>query len=718
MAAITSTDTLTSYCSTHGIAAKLHQHASTDSVASWAESIRSLGAFPAKCLVVKPKGIKTGDLPILIVASEATKLDLNGMAKLFGGKEARVAADSVVVDAFKTPKLDVTPFALANVQDPSTVMVVLDKALTESSAPIAFRAFASTASIAVSIADLQKYLASTKVEVKTVEFASFGGASAAGAEKSAAAKAPKAAPVKAEPSAAEADGDKSVLIGIDVKKSENFPEWYQQVLKKSEMMDYYDISGCYILRPLAFKIWKEIQTFFGKCIEDSGVEDCYFPMFVSKARLEREKDHIEGFAPEVAWVTKAGSSDLAEPVAVRPTSETVMYPSYADWIRSYRDLPLRLNQWCNVVRWEFKHPQPFLRTREFLWQEGHTAFATKPEADAEVLEILEYYRRVYEEVLAVPVTKGVKSEKEKFAGGLYTTTVEGFVPATGRGIQGATSHCLGQNFSKMFNITILDDNMQSSFVWQNSWGLSTRAIGVCVMVHGDDNGLVLPPRVAATQVVVIPVGITAKTAVGDREALMNAAEDAVARLKAAGVRAKLDARDNYTAGYKYNHWELRGTPIRLEIGPKDLSKNEARAVRRDNRAAMQLSLTHIADACKTLMTTIQSEMFARAKAERDAHLIRLETFDNFVKTLDAKNVILAPWCERVACEEDVKKESARITAANQAGAEEDEKAPSMGAKTLCIPFAQPTTNPLQPGVTKCFFCNENATRYAMWGRSY
>ncbi|TPX42886.1 proline---tRNA ligase [Synchytrium endobioticum] len=719
---INSTEALTQYLTAHQIPHKLYQHASTDSASAWSETIKSLASTPTKSLLVKPKGIKSGDLPILVLALDSTKLDLNGLIKSphFGGKEGRIAADNLVADTLKVGKLDVTPFALGNVQDPSSIVVVVDQALAHVSAPLAFRAFASTSSLTVSLSDLQKYLSNTTVDNKIVDFGALGGCTSAPATNGVAAKAPSKAEKKAEPSSttADADGDKSVLIGIDVKKTEDFSEWYQQVLKKSDMLDYYDISGCYILRPLAYKIWKEIQVFFSKCIEDSGVEDCYFPMFVSKHRLEREKDHIDGFAPEVAWVTKAGNSDLAEPVAVRPTSETVIYPHYADWVRSYRDLPLRLNQWCNVVRWEFKHPQPFLRTREFLWQEGHTAFATKAEADAEVLEILDYYRRVYEEVLAVPVIKGIKSEKEKFAGGLYTTTCEGFVPATGRGIQGATSHCLGQNFSKMFNISVLDDNQQSTHVWQNSWGLSTRAIGVCVMVHGDDQGLVLPPNVASTQVVVIPVGITAKTSGGQREALMKAVDETVAKLKAVGVRAKADTRDNYTPGWKYNHWELRGVPVRLEIGPKDLSKNEARAVRRDTRAATQLSLADIASGCKQLMDTIYTDMFNRAKQERDAHLIRMETFENFVKALDAKNIVLAPWCERMECEDDVKKESARIAQMNAAHQEQDEKAPSMGAKTLCIPFDQPKENPIVEGKTKCFYCDSKAKRYALWGRSY
>ena len=359
------------------------------------------------------------------------------------------------------------------------------------------------------------------------------------------------------------------------------------------MMDYYDVSGCYILKPPSFNIWKSIQQFFGGEIEKLGVEDCYFPMFVTKAALEKEKDHVEGFAPEVAWVTKSGNTDLPEPIAIRPTSETIMYPAYAKWVQSHRDLPLKYNQWCNVIRWEFKHPTPFLRTREFLWQEGHTAFYTQAEADAEVLDILDLYRRVYEDLLAVPVIKGKKSEHERFPGALYTTTVEAFIPASGRAIQGATSHCLGQNFAKMFKIQVEGENKEKSYVWQNSWGITTRTIGVMIMTHGDDKGLILPPRVASTQVVIIPCGITAKSTEVQKQAIMEACEALEKQLVAADVRAKKDVRDNYTPGWKFNDWELRGIPIRIEIGPKDLEKKCVTAVRRFDGVKSHLTLEGI-----------------------------------------------------------------------------------------------------------------------------
>lgn len=300
-----------------------------------------------------------------------------------------------------------------------------------------------------------------------------------------------------------------------------------------------------------------------------------------------------------------------------------------------------------------------MRTREFLWQEGHTAFATKSEADKEVLEILDLYRRVYEEILAVPVVPGKKSEKEKFAGGLYTTTVEGFIPTTGRAIQGATSHCLGQNFSKMFDIMVDNENSERSYVWQNSWGLTTRTIGVMIMVHGDDKGLVMPPKVAQIQVIIVPCGITGKNNAEARNSVFSVAEELQNKLAAAGIRAKTDLRENQTPGFKFNHWELKGVPIRLELGPKDIAKNEAKCVRRDNGLATQISLNNVASLINGLLNQIQSDMFLRAQKLRDSRIIRLETWERFVVTLNEKCLILSPWCERVECEESVKERSAR-----------------------------------------------------------
>lgn len=332
---------------------------------------------------------------------------------------------------------------------------------------------------------------------------------------------------------------KETQLGLSVTKEEDFSLWYTQVITLSEMIDYSDISGCYVLRPWAYFIWEQIQKYMDDRLRQWGVKNSYFPMFVSQRALMTEKDHVEGFAPEVAWVTKSGETDLAEPIAVRPTSETIMYPFFSKWIRSHRDLPLELNQWCNVVRWEFKDATPFLRSREFLWQEGHTAHATYEEAQNRVMLALELYKDVYEELLAVPVIKGAKTEMEKFAGGFQTTTVEAYINGSGRAIQGATSHNLGQNFGKMFKIAFEPATGGDRMIpWQTSWGLTTRTIGVAVMVHGDNKGLILPPRVAPIQVIILPI---AKKDV-DFEGLLSYARDIESQVRHIGIRVEIDER--------------------------------------------------------------------------------------------------------------------------------------------------------------------------------
>jgi len=376
---------------------------------------------------------------------------------------------------------------------------------------------------------------------------------------------------------------------------------------------------------------------------------------------------------------------------------------------------LKLNQWNSVVRWEFKNPQPFLRTREFLWQEGHTAFLTKAEADQEVRQILDLYRQVYEDLLAVPVIPGVKSEKEKFAGGLYTTTLEGFISTSGRGIQAATSHCLGQNFSRpeMFNIFVEDPvDKSKSYVWQNSWGLSTRAIGVMVMVHGDNQGLVLPPRVASIQTIIVPCGITARTTDEQRAHINDACEKLAQQLRDAGIRAKADLRDGYTPGYKFNDWEQKGVPLRLEIGPNDLAKNQTLTVRRDTGAKAAVPLDNIGTTVKDLLATIQNNMFTTARDNYWSHVKTVTEWKDVVPALDGKNIIAIPWCETEACEDDIKDRSGR------AAEPQDERAPSAGAKSLCIPFDQSHWPAIEPGKTKCTGCGADAKRWTLFGRSY
>eukprot|EP00958_Prasinococcus_capsulatus_P009007 scaffold884_cov398-Prasinococcus_capsulatus_cf.AAC.25 len=464
-------------------------------------------------------------------------------------------------------------------------------------------------------------------------------------------------------------GSKESKLGLSTGKSEDFGQWYSEVVTRGEMIEYYDVSGCYILRPWAYAVWEFIKDFFDAEIKKRGCENAYFPCFVSEKALTTEKDHVEGFAPEVAWVTRSGKSELENPIAVRPTSETIMYPCFSKWIKSHRDLPLKINQWCNVVRWEFKHPTPFIRSREFLWQEGHTAYATVEEADEEALAYLELYKQVYESLLCVPVIKGVKSEKEKFAGAYYTTTVEAFVPGTGRGIQGGTSHCLGTNFSKMFDIQYEDDKGEKRFAWQNSFGLTTRTIGVMIMNHGDDKGLVLPPRVAPVQVVIVPIFFR-----DSRDALIAKAEEMVTKLKAAGIRAKADLRENYNPGWKYNHWELKGVPIRLELGPRDLSADVSVSVRRDTGAKATLEQGTLAEGVRQLLDTMQSEMLERARADLDSNVAKITEWKDFVPALDSKKLVLVPWCEETEVEEWIKENSV-----GDGG----------GAKSLCIPFDQP-----------------------------
>ncbi|KFP22597.1 Bifunctional glutamate/proline--tRNA ligase, partial [Egretta garzetta] len=514
---------------------------------------------------------------------------------------------------------------------------------------------------------------------------------------------------------------KQTRLGLEAKKEENLADWFSQVITKSEMIEYYDVSGCYVLRPWAYAIWEAIKNFFDAEIKKLGVENCYFPMFVSQAALEKEKTHIADFAPEgffklvlfdfpPPWVTRSGKTDLAEPIAVRPTSETVMYPAYAKWVQSHRDLPIKLNQWCNVVRWEFKHPQPFLRTREFLWQEGHTAFATYEEAAEEVMQILDLYAQVYEDLLAIPVVKGRKTEKEKFAGGDYTTTVEAFISASGRAIQGATSHHLGQNFSKMFEIVFEDPKKpgEKQFAYQNSWGITTRTIGVMTMIHGDNMGLVLPPRVACVQVVIIPCGITNSLSEEDKEALLKKCNEYRNRLLSVNIRVRADLRDNYSPGWKFNHWELKGVPVRVEVGPRDMKSQQFVAVRRDTGQKLTFSEHEAEGRLKQILEEIHTNLYNRASEDLKSHMVVANTMEDFQKELDSGKIVQIPFCGEIECEDWIKKTTARDQ-------DLEPGAPSMGAKSLCIPF-QPLCE-LQCGA-RCV-CGKNPAKfYTLFGRSY
>ncbi|EAN33410.2 proline--tRNA ligase [Theileria parva strain Muguga] len=491
------------------------------------------------------------------------------------------------------------------------------------------------------------------------------------------------------------------ILGITVKKYENFPEWYSQVIVRSEMIEYYDISGCYIFLPASYFIWEIFNEWFNKQIKQRGVDNCYFPMFVTKERLEAEKTHLEGFSPEVAWVTRNGDVDFPDPIAIRPTSETIMYPEFSKWIRSYRDLPLKLNQWNSVVRWEFKQPTPFIRSREFLWQEGHTAHSTEKEALDTVYEMLDLYSKFYEEYLSVPVIKGVKSENEKFAGSKMTTSLEAFVPANGRGVQAATSHLLGTTFSDMFDIKYEDEEGEKRKVHQTSWGFTTRSIGIMIMVHGDDRGLVVPPRVAKTQVVIVP--ILTKTA----DQVISRVNELYKLLTESGFRVKLDDRRGYTPGFKFNHWELRGVPLRLEVGAKDVENNTVRLVRRDNFAKADVPLENLTTTIQQLLDQIQNTLLTSAREKMEQSIVKAYDFEEVMVALNNDKLIMAPWCEEPGTEDEIKQETQKRSE-NSAGGR------TGAMKSLCIPFDQPE----MPEGTKCFWTGKPAKRWTLWGRSY
>ncbi|GBE87397.1 Putative proline--tRNA ligase [Sparassis crispa] len=696
------------------------EHSATNSPATWREALEASGSAPKsfeliKTLVYKPKTAKNATpVPVVVIAREGTDVISGLLGKKLNLKDLRLGSEELLTEFFALDKNSLSPLALSEQTYPKVITVV-DASIFTSSSVFAVHALSSSSTFFLTGKDIHTHLKGLETHGPALHEVDFE-ALKADTEPSAPAGQSKAAPVKKEREGARIEG--AVQIAIGIKKEVDFAAWYTNVLIKAEMLDYYNVSGCYILRPWAYSIWEVIQDWFNARIRPMGVQNSYFPMFVSSKVLEREKDHVEGFSPEVAWVTRAGSSDLEEPIAIRPTSETVMYPYYAKWIKSHRDLPLKLNQWNSVVRWEFKNPQPFIRTREFLWQEGHTAHLTKAEADIEVRDILELYRQVFEDLLAVPVIPGVKSEKEKFAGGLYTTTVEGFVPTTGRGIQGATSHCLGQNFSRpeMFNIFVEDPNDPTGqgkvYVWQNSWGLSTRVIGVMVMTHGDNQGLVLPPRVASIQVVIVPCGLTAKISDEGRKAVNDKCDELAAALNKVGVRTRADLREGYTPGFKFNDWEQKGVPLRLEVGPADLAKDQTLTVRRDNGVKSPLPLAGITASVPKLLETIQADMFKRAQDLYFSRVKPVTRWEDVVPTLDNKCVVVIPWCEEEACEDDIKERSGR------AAEPQDERAPSAGAKSLCIPFDQSKWPPIEPGKTKCPACGKDAKQWTMFGRSY
>lgn len=480
-------------------------------------------------------------------------------------------------------------------------------------------------------------------------------------------------------------------IGITIKKEDEFGDWFSQVITKAELVDYTDVSGCYVFRPNSYSIWEKVQAFMDHEFKKLGVKNAYFPLFIPEKLLNKEKQHVEGFTPEVAWVTHAGDSKLAERLAVRPTSETIMYDSYKKWIKSWRDLPLKINQWCNVVRWEFKNPVPFIRSREFLWQEGHTAHRTKEDAEKEVFEILDIYEKTYSDLYAMPCIKGYKSEKEKFAGALYTTTIEIFMP-NGKSAQACTSHCLGQNFSKAFDISFLDEKEQKQFVWQNSWGFTTRSIGIMVGMHSDNKGLVLPPRVAAVQAVIVPI-----TFADSKEKVMGKCREAEEKLISAGVSVFLDERDEYTPGWKFNEWEMKGIPLRVEIGPKDVEKEQAVVVRRDSGKKEFIKITDLGKKAKDELEQMHKDLLDKALKLREDNTVEAKDFGELMKGILGKKLVRASWCSNEECEDQIKDKTG-------------------GAKILCIPFGEKKMMKSAKG--KCVCCGKSAKYEVYIAKSY
>lgn len=681
-----------------------YEHKEVPSVEDLVAELGHLDGPLTKNLVFKDK--KEG--LFLVAAATSTTVD----TKLLGNKlsaagigskyNLRFATEDVLENVLKVKKGSVSPLCVMH-DEKAEVRLVLDKSLLDAKV-LHCHPLRNDMTYALTPDALLKFAKHFNHEPVIVDFTAVANAAAP------VAKAPKAAKAAAPSKKHENKSNE----GVSASKADNFADWYTEIITKSGMIDYYDISGCYILRPYSYEIWERVVEYLDSRFKSIGVKNCYFPMFVSSEKLQKEKDHLEGFAPEVAWVTKSGDSDLKEPIAIRPTSETIMYPAFKNWIRSHRDLPLKLNQWNNVVRWEFKNPTPFIRTREFLWQEGHTAHATKEEADTEVRQILDFYAGAYEELLAVPMVKGVKSEKEKFAGADYTTTIEGFIPATGRGIQAATSHHLGQNFGKMFGISAEYEDGKKLIPYQNSWGFTTRSLGVMIMVHGDDKGLVLPPRVAPLQVIVVPIPFKDKDEVDE---IFNKADEISKLLSNAGVRIEVDSRRVYTPGWKYNHWELKGVPLRFELGPKDIAKQQVRVVRRDNGAKADIPIADLTTKIPELLEQMQKEMLERARAERDGRIKKVTEWKDFVSALQESCMVLTPFCNETEWEEVVKTKSREESLVLMGLAEEAENtATSAAAKTLCIPFEH-NENPIESDL-KCFVSGKPAKCWILWGRSY
>lgn len=465
--------------------------------------------------------------------------------------------------------------------------------------------------------------------------------------------------------------------------ADDFAQWYTDVVKKAELIEYSNVRGCMILRPNGYAIWENIQKNLDAMFKETGVENVYMPMFIPESLLQREKDHVEGFAPEVAWVTHGGMDKLEERLCVRPTSETLFCDFYSKIIQSHRDLPKLYNQWCSVVRWE-KTTRPFLRSAEFLWQEGHTAHATEEEAEARTIQMLNVYADFCEKYLAIPVIKGQKTDKEKFAGAKSTYTIEALMH-DGKALQSGTSHNFGDGFARAFNIQYSDKENKLQYVHQTSWGMSTRIIGALIMVHGDDSGLVLPPRIAPVQVMVVPIA-------QHKPGVLDKAAELQSSLIQAGFKVKVDDSDK-SPGWKFSEQEIRGIPLRVEIGPKDIEAGQAVIVRRDTREKQVVALDELAAKIGETLETMQNDMLARAKAHLESHIYEAKTYDEFKDTIENKpGFVKMMWCGDLECELKIKEDTT--------------------ATSRCMPFEQEQITDV------CPVCGKPARKMVFWGKAY
>jgi prolyl-tRNA synthetase len=475
--------------------------------------------------------------------------------------------------------------------------------------------------------------------------------------------------------------------GITAKKGENFSEWYTQVVLKAGLADYAPVKGFIVLRPYGYAIWESIRDILDRRFKETGHQNGFLPVLIPESLLGREKDHFAGFIPEVFWVTKAGDNDIGERLALRPTSETLAYSIFAKWITSYRDLPLKINYWNSALRAEIKATKPFIRTSEFLWQEGHTVHASEAEAEQEVALILDIYKELIEEHIAVPTVRGFKSDKEKFVGAKYTTTLEGMM-SDGKALQMGTSHHLAQNFSKPFEIKYLGKDTQEHLAWQTSWGVSWRLIGALIMVHGDDKGLILPPRLAPIQVIIVPIFRDK-----DAQVVIENARNLESELRQQGIRAHLDARSEYTSGWKFNEWELKGVPLRINIGPRDIEKGTVELARRDTREKSPCERKLVVETAKEMLDKIQINLYEKARSLLQDKTARPHDYAEFKSLMEGKGGFAsAGWCGRLECEEKIKEET--------------------GADIRVIPFDQAE----KPEA--CILCGRPSEKVAMFARAY